>query len=90
MSVKSTHQLIGTFQRTAQFGREAAHAHASHYVIKNIGELLSAHTGSKSPDWETVPADSIRQAALILLEESTRIMESWGTDKVEQFLELRQ
>ena len=44
MSRETTHKLIATFQRTAQFGREASHAHASHFVLKNIGEKLAANT----------------------------------------------
>ena len=74
----------------AQVGREASHAHASYYVLKNIGELISANKGSESPDWETIPADSIRKAALTLLDDSTKIMDSWGPDKVEQFLDIKQ
>ena len=89
MSEETTHKLIATFQRTAQIGREASHAHASYFVIRNIGELLSTNTGLESLDWETTPADSIRQAALILLNESTRILESWRPDKGVKFLELQ-
>jgi hypothetical protein len=88
MSEETTHDLITAFQRQAKLGRVSSHAHASHFAVRNIGKMLSENTGSVPSDWVSIQPDSIRRAAQVLLDQSTRILENWDPDKVEQFLEL--
>jgi len=88
MSKKSTLKLIDIFKSSAKVDRSSSHAHASYFVIRDIGKLLKPQVSTETIDWQDLSAGSIREAALTLLNESTAIMENFGAKEIVRFLEL--